>query len=212
MAGTPPPLEDCLRDSSRPFHRLPGRRVYPISPPCDLAKWRSLVEMEIMLCDGKPMSILRILAIVFAASATLAAGNWPHWRGPSASGVSAEQNLPERRSETGTMPWKASLDGLAMSSPIVWGNRVFVTSQRENGVVQPGPRLMQAGNAAEAGERPLGSGATRGDGKVTFLVNALDISTGQRAWQFELPGQAPLPSVHEQHNLASPSPATDGQR
>src|SRR5262245_14998252 len=168
--------------------------------------------MEIMLCDGKPMSILRILGIVFAASATLAADNWPHWRGPSASGVSAEQNLPERWSETENIAWKAPLDGLGISSPIVWGNRVFVTSQRGNGVVQPGPRLMQAGNAAEAGERPLGSGATRGDGKVTFLVNAMDISTGQRAWQFELPGQAPLPSVHDKHNLASPSPATDGQR
>jgi hypothetical protein len=97
------------------------------------------------------MNILRILAIVLALGATLAADNWPHWRGPSASGVTGEQNLPERWSKTENIAWKAPLDGLGISSPIVWSNRVFVTSQRGNGVVQQGPRLMQAGNAAEAG-------------------------------------------------------------
>jgi outer membrane protein assembly factor BamB len=155
-----------------------------------------------------------ISAVVFIAvlSTLLRADDWPHWRGPRTSGVSSEQGLPERWSDQDNIAWKASLDGLGISSPIVSGDRVFVTSQRGSGVVRQGPRLMQGGNAADAGERPLGAGATAGDGRVTFLVTAFDRQTGKRAWNFELPAEGPLPSVHDKHNLASSSPVTDGQR
>jgi outer membrane protein assembly factor BamB len=158
------------------------------------------------------MRLVSVVVFIAGLSTLLRADDWPHWRGPSTSGVSSERNLPERWSETENVAWKTTLDGLGISSPIVWGDRVFVTSQQGSGVVRQGPRLMQGGNAAEAGERPLGSGPTTGDGRVTFLVNAFDKSTGKRVWRFELPGEGPLPSVHEKHNLASSSPATDGQR
>jgi outer membrane protein assembly factor BamB len=156
--------------------------------------------------------IVSVLALLVSLSALLRADDWPHWRGPAHSGVSGEPALPERWSETENIAWKAPLDGLGISSPIVSGDRVFVTSQRGNGVVRQGPRLMQAGNAADAGERPLGGGATSGDGRVTFVVTAFDRQSGKRVWGFDLPGEGPLPSVHDKHNLASPSPATDGQR
>jgi outer membrane protein assembly factor BamB len=158
------------------------------------------------------MRTLCILACILASTAALGADDWPHWRGPATSGVSGERNLPERWSDTDNIAWKASLEGLGISSPIVWGDRVFATSQRGSGVVRQGPRLVQSGNAADAGERPLGSGPTSGDGRVTFLVSALDKTTGKPLWRFELPAEGPLPSVHEKHNLASSSPATDGQR
>ncbi len=158
------------------------------------------------------MRLISVVVFIAVLSTLLRADDWPHWRGPSSSGVSGERSLPERWSETENVAWKTTLDGLGISSPIVWGDRVFVTSQQGSGVVRQGPRLMQGGNAAEAGERPLGSGPTKGDGRVTFLVNAFDKATGKRAWRFELPGEGPLPSVHEKHNLASSSPATDGQR
>jgi outer membrane protein assembly factor BamB len=160
----------------------------------------------------KPMRIAHILALILSLSVVTRADDWPHWRGPSSSGVSSERGLPERWSDTENVAWKAPLEGLGISSPIVWGDRVFVTSQVGNGVVRQGPRLMQSGNAADAGERPLGGGATNGDGRVTFLVSAFEKQTGKRVWRFELPGEGPLPSVHDKHNLASPSPATDGER
>jgi outer membrane protein assembly factor BamB len=77
--------------------------------------------------------------------------------------------------------------------------------------------LVQGANAAEVGERPLGAGlpavaAKAGDGRVVFLVTAFDRASGRRAWQFELPAEGPLPSVHEKHNLASPSPVADAER
>jgi outer membrane protein assembly factor BamB len=158
-------------------------------------------------------SIGVIISIVFALLVSdVAADHWPNWRGPSASGVSGEQGLPVRWSDSENIAWKAPLRGLGISSPIAWGNLVIVTSQAGNGLVRPGPRLVQGGNPTEAGERPLGSGPTAGGGKVAFLVAAFDRASGRPAWQFELPAEGPLPSVHEKHNLASPSPVTDGER
>lgn len=158
----------------------------------------------------------RLSAIVIATlgllAAELGADNWPHWRGPSASGVSAEAKLPVRWSATENIAWKAPVNGLGISSPIVWGNLVIVTSQAGNGTVRPGPRLVQTGDPLEAGERPLVSAAPGGVDKVTFLVTALDRTRGKNAWEFTLPAEGPLPSVHEKHNLASPSPVTDGER
>jgi outer membrane protein assembly factor BamB len=150
--------------------------------------------------------------VVVALCAGLSAEQWPDWRGPSASGVSSEPGLPVRWSDSENVAWKTSLTGLGISSPIVWSNLVFVTSQVGSGVVRQGPRLVQSGNPLDAGERALGAGPTDTESKVTFLVSAFDRSSGRRAWAFELPAEGPLPSVHEKHNLASPSPVTDGVR
>jgi outer membrane protein assembly factor BamB len=142
----------------------------------------------------------------------LSADQWPQWRGPSASGVTGEATLPVKWSDSENVAWKAPLTGLGISSPIVWNDVVVVTSQVGSGVVRSGPRLVQGSNPLEAGERPLGAGATSGDNKVTFLVSAFDRKDGRKAWAFELPAEGPLPSVHDKHNLASPSPVTDGER
>ena len=139
------------------------------------------------------------------------ANNWPHWRGPSFSGVSVEPKLPSRWTDSENVAWKSAVRGLGISSPIVWGNLVIVTSQVGSGTVRPGPRLVQGANPIEAGERPLGTAAPS-EGAVTFVVTAFDRSSGKRAWEFELSAEGPLQSVHEKHNLASPSPVTDGER
>jgi outer membrane protein assembly factor BamB len=156
--------------------------------------------------------LLAGIALLSAFIVRLDAQNWPQWRGPAASGVSSEARLPERWSDTENVAWKAKLRGLGISSPVVWGDLVFVTSQAGSGEVRPGPRLVQSGNPLEAGEKPLGSGPTAGDSRVTFLVSAVDRRNGRTVWEFEQPAEGPLPSVHEKHNLASPSPTTDGER
>jgi outer membrane protein assembly factor BamB len=155
------------------------------------------------------LPISAVMATVVAAS--LHAQQWPTWRGPGSSGVSAERGLPVEWSDTTGIAWKRTFRGLGISSPIVWNDVVVLTSQAGSGEVRQGPRLVQGGDAAEAGERPLvAPGAAAG--QVSFLVTALDRRTGSRAWEFELPAEGPLPSVHEKHNLASPSPVTDGER
>jgi outer membrane protein assembly factor BamB len=157
----------------------------------------------------------RFVFLTLLLTAPARAENWPHWRGPSATGVTTETGLPTQWSDTSNVAWKAPFRGLGISSPIVWGNRVFVTSQLGSGVARQGPRLVQSGNAADAGERALGGAATAasvGGGPASFLVTAFDHSSGRKLWEYELPAEGDLTAVHEKHNLASPSPVTDGQR
>jgi outer membrane protein assembly factor BamB len=138
------------------------------------------------------------------------AEDWPHWRGPAATGISGERGLPVRWSDTENVAWKAAIRGLGVSSPIVSGDLVVVTSQAGSGEVRPGPKLVQGGNPADAGERALG--ATSGDGNVTFVVSAFDRRDGRKRWEYGLPAEGGLIAVHEKHNLASPSPVSDGER
>jgi outer membrane protein assembly factor BamB len=131
--------------------------------------------------------------------------------------VSTETNLPARWSDTESVAWVTPLRGLGVSSPIVWGDRVFVTSQAGSGARRSGqhPTLTQGGDPAAAGERTLGGGARPGDpadGKVRFLVTALDRATGKQVWEYALESEGDLPPVHDKRNLATSSPVTDGER
>lgn len=67
-----------------------------------------------------------LLALGLTA-ATLAADNWPRWRGPEGTGQSSDQNVPLKWTATDGVKWKAPLPGPGFSSPIVWGNRVLIT-------------------------------------------------------------------------------------
>jgi outer membrane protein assembly factor BamB len=164
------------------------------------------------MADVPSRTFAAVTAVLALFVAGIRAEGWPHWRGPSASGVSSETRLPVKWSDTENVAWKASLTGLGISSPIVWRNLVFVTSQVGSGEVRPGPRLVQGANPLDAGERALATAPAGADGKVVFLVSAFDRANGRRAWEFELPAEGALASVHEKHNLASPSPVTDGER
>ena len=152
--------------------------------------------------------------ILLVGSVTLHADNWPHWRGPSATGVSAETGLPDRWSDTENIAWKAPVRGLGISSPVVWGDRVFVTSQVGRGARRSGnhPTLVQGGSPQEAGERALGGTVAPSDGKISFLVTALNRIDGKKVWEYELAAEGDLAEVHDKHNLASSSPLTDGNR
>ena len=68
---------------------------------------------------------------LLAASAW--AGEWPCWRGSRGDGVSEEMNVPIRWSGTENVAWKVAIPGSGHSSPIVWGDRVFVTTHVEQG-------------------------------------------------------------------------------
>lgn len=73
--------------------------------------------------------IRRILPLlVLLAPALAPAENWPGWRGPHGTGVTSEKGLPTRWSATQNVRWKVRLPGAGVSAPVVWGERVFVTS------------------------------------------------------------------------------------
>src|SRR4029453_11046513 len=70
--------------------------------------------------------ILVLVLFVIAASAAPSAENWPQWRGPSLNGLSAEKNLPITWSATENITWKLALPAWSGSTPIVWGDRIFL--------------------------------------------------------------------------------------
>ncbi len=161
------------------------------------------------------VAIGTVLTVLVGVSVT--ASDWPQWRGPHGTGVADETNLPVRWSATENVAWKAPIVGLGVSTPIVSGDRVFVTSQIGAGVRRAGnhPRLAQGADAAGAGERALGTSretgaATAGD-RTAFVVEAFHRGDGRRLWEYRVEASGPLPEVHDKHNLASPSPVTDGQ-
>ncbi len=161
------------------------------------------------------MRTLKIAAaLALACGVSVAAADWPQWRGPHGTGVTDEKNLPERWSATENVAWTAPIAGLGVSSPIVAGDRVFVTSQIGAGVRRPGthPRLVQGGDPTAAGERPLGAGREApADGRTFFLVEAFNRRDGRRLWEHRFEAAGELPGVHDKHNLATSSPVSDGQ-
>ena len=68
-----------------------------------------------------------VLTLCSCAVAALSAENWPQWRGPSLNGLSAEKNLPLRWSKTDNVTWKLPLPAWSGSTPIVWGDRIFLS-------------------------------------------------------------------------------------
>jgi outer membrane protein assembly factor BamB len=147
-----------------------------------------------------------------ALTASLSAADWPQWRGPRGTGASDEKNLPVTWSATENVAWRAPLGGVGVSSPIVSGDRIFVTSQIGTGVRRAGNHTRLAQGSGAVGERALAAGqGGPADERTFFVVEAFSRNDGKRLWQHRLEATGPLPGVHDKHNLASPSPVTDGQ-
>jgi outer membrane protein assembly factor BamB len=130
-----------------------------------------------------------LTAALLASTTAGATGHWPQFRGPGSQGVSTEINLPTRWSATENIVWKTPLPGPGHSSPIVWGDRVFLTAFRS--------------------DRSLGNwfGRLRGD----LVVLSIDARSGRVLWERKVPADA-IEEVHTTNSPASPTPVTDGER
>ena len=128
--------------------------------------------------------------------------SWPTFRGPAASGVADGQHLPEQWNATTkqNVLWRTPIPGLAHSSPVVWGNRVFVTtaiSSRENATFKPG--LYGDGDASDDMSAHK------------WVLYAIDKSTGRIDWERVAFTGQPRNKRHIKSTYASASPATDGR-
>lgn len=141
-----------------------------------------------------------LVASLLFLSREAAAQNWPHWRGPDANGVSKETGLPERWGPEENIAYRVKLAGRGMSTPIIWEDRIFVTSQIGAGIVEER-------SARYEGPPPASDG-----GPVAFVVQCFRRSDGRLMWEHRAPADVPLPAVHVFHNLATPSCVTDGER
>ncbi len=127
---------------------------------------------------------------------------WPQWRGPLATGVAPHADPPIAWSEDRNLRWKVELPGKGHSSPVVWGNRVFVTGARPVGPALP-PRFDDAPGVHDS--VPV----TR---EHEFLALAVDRGSGKVVWERVLRRVVPHEGGHVTGSLASSSPATDGER
>ncbi len=142
------------------------------------------------------------LAFLFIPCLCLAS-DWPQWRGPAGDGISPEKNLPIRWSATENIAWKSPVAGLGTSTPVIWADHVFVTSQIGDGPFEGRSRDFE--NAVVA--------KRTGESKqVKFSVQAFDRRTGKLRWDYRFEAEGALQPVHVKHNLASPSCVTDGER
>ncbi len=127
---------------------------------------------------------------------------WPQWRGPLGTGVAPHADPPVRWSETENLRWKTALPGRGHSSPVVFGERVFVTTAVPFGEpVAPRPAL----DPGSHDNAPL-TQAWR------FEVLAYDRADGSLLWRRAVKEEFPHQAAHESAGFASPSPVTNGER
>lgn len=149
-------------------------------------------------------------ALVLTASLSAAGPReeyWPGWRGPTGQGVSEETRLPLAWSATENVRWRAEIPGRGHSSPVVWGDRVFLTTAVEG---EPVPGAKAVRHVADGQEfvHPDGVGADR---RHTFKVLALDSETGRLVWERTAWEGTPYDSRHKRGAYAAPTPVTDGE-
>jgi outer membrane protein assembly factor BamB len=162
----------------------------------------------------RPYIALIFLSFLFPPA--VFAQNWPQWRGPSSNGISNSPDLPVRWGTNENMKWKSSLAGLGVSSPIIWEDTILVTSQKGKVPLHGSsyPQLARDDQTLAQKENPIGgqsAGTTPATGKVYLIVEAFRRSDGKRVWEFSVEATGEFPELHEKHNLATPTPATDGK-
>ncbi len=146
-------------------------------------------------------------AFALLNSIVTASGNWPQWRGPAGLGVSTEKNLPTEWTATKNIKWKTPIAGRSHSSPIVWGNKVFVTTAVEGPVV-PGAKAVKHMMGDKEFLHPDSIGADR---KHAFKVICLNATTGKILWEQTAFEGTPYDNRHRKSSFAASTPATDGK-
>jgi outer membrane protein assembly factor BamB len=129
-----------------------------------------------------------------------AQNDWPQWRGPLGTGVAPNGGPPVEWSDTRNIRWKTALPGKGHSTPIVWGERIFVTTAIPYGDPMK-PRLPT---------RPGAHDNLAMTQNQEFAVLALSRKDGKILWQKTVHKELPHEAGHVTASLASASPVTDG--
>ena len=142
-----------------------------------------------------------------AAKASSSGSNWPQWRGPDSQGISAENDLPIEWSADKNIEWKTPIGGRGHSSPIVWEDKIFLTTSIEGPVV-PGAKAVKHMEGKEEFLHPDSVGADRSH---TLKLLCLDRDTGKILWERTAYEGTLYDNRHKKNTYASPTPATDGR-
>jgi outer membrane protein assembly factor BamB len=151
--------------------------------------------------------IVSAWAVIAARGVQGQNANWAQWRGAEGQGISAETNLPVEWSDSKNIRWKAEIPGRGHSSPIVWGNRVFLTTSIEGAVI-PGAEAVKHYQRGQPYVHPDSVGA---DHSYTMKLVCLDASSGKVLWQQTAYEGRVFDNRHRKNTYASTTPVTDGK-
>jgi outer membrane protein assembly factor BamB len=153
---------------------------------------------------GTAMRLITIALVLVGFLGSSASGgdtlHWPQYRGAQVDGLAQGATLPDTWSATENVVWKINVPGWGWSSPIVWGDRIYVTSA--------------------VGEQPLSKpkvgGYPGGHLQQTdvhrWMIYCLDFNTGKVMWEREAHRGVPPQLRHPRNSYASETPVTDGER
>jgi outer membrane protein assembly factor BamB len=147
-----------------------------------------------------------LLTVPAAALAQRAGGNanWPHWRGPNQDGV-AQTAVAARFTESKGVVWKRDIPGRGFSTPVIWGEKLFLTT-----AIPQGAAAEEAPAAQPQGRGPGGGAGPLVDHR--FVVLCLDRNTGKTVWENTAAVARPHEGYHFRYgSFASNSPITDGK-
>jgi outer membrane protein assembly factor BamB len=174
------------------------------------------------------------IAIILFVTSCSKQGNWPQFRGPDGNMAVASASLPEKWSNDTNVIWTAVLEGAGYSSPIVWGNKVIITSAFPE-KVNPAPERppmppappQQGGQGPQPGQQP-------GQGQVVpqpaqppqpeipdtsfkkeiyrWEIKCFDLKTGKEQWKQVAYNGAPKTGKNPGSTYACETPVTDGKR
>ena len=131
--------------------------------------------------------------------------NWHQWRGPNATGVSTTANPPVTWGEDENIKWKVAIEGQGTSTPIIWGDKVFVLTAINTGVKDPSipdPEDQPKTNFFDI-KQP--------NAQHAFVVLCLDRNTGKEIWRQVATTKIPHQGAHNDNDFAPASPTTDGK-
>jgi outer membrane protein assembly factor BamB len=173
---------------------------------------------------------LRVALIVLSSCAPLIAASspdatWPGFRGPEMSGVARSTDAPTWWSKSEGVAWAVDVEGRGWSSPIVWGDTVYLTSGISGRPFkQPTPGLYGNDYIAELQAQGLPADeimrrvrardneSPEESGGIRYMVYAFDAKTGKLRWEAEATRRAPFGGRHRKNTYASETPFTDGER
>ena len=151
-----------------------------------------------------------LIAVGAPAWAAGADSYWPTWRGPAATGTAAQGNPPVTWSESENIKWKVEIPGKGHSSPVIWGDKLFLqtaidTGQAKAAEMQP----AQPPAAAKGGRGGMSTPTPKTVHKFDLLC--LDRSTGKILWEKTAIEAVPHEGHQPTGTFASYSPVTDGK-
>lgn len=184
-----------------------GRNCRPASARCE---WRRGLTARFGVVS---LALLAIRAELDAAE------NWTQFRGPTGNGVARDCAPPTEWGPERNLRWKTKIPGVGWSQPIVWENRVFLTTAVSDEQAKPSPENNGPGFGGFSfggGSADQVSGGQFGfeppDATFRWQVLCIDVEHGQLLWEQTAREGRPTFHIHPNNTYASETPVTDGER